>query len=164
MGKQKIISGNTVLIPQYDPSSPEEREKYERLKKQRKESKDLHKYRKNKKRAKTILKIALVFSVAVSFLWRYSVLYKMQGQLDNITTHASVIASENENLKVDLLKNSNVEMVESTAVSKLKMIYPDKNHVAKCNLEKNNFSKVTPSKNKFSKNEDFISKIKSMFF
>lgn len=164
VGKQKIINGNTVLVPQYEPSTQEEKEEYEKLRKAKRESQNLHRYKNNKKKAKVILSIALAFAIGITFIWRCSVLYSVQKNLDDAKTQANSLVTENESLKVNLLKNSGIEIVESTAISKLKMAYPEKNHVAKCNFGKDNFSKVTPSKNSSNNDMDIISKIKSMFF
>lgn len=164
MGKQKIVNGNTVLVPQYEPSSPAEKERYEKLKKAKRESLGHRRYKRNKRKAKTLLNITLAFVIGISFVWRYSVMYNTQKNLNDTKTQINNLSIENENIKVNLLKNSNVGMVEATAISKLKMVYPEKNHVVKCNLEKQNFEKQVPSKNSSSKSEGFIAKIKSMFF
>lgn len=115
------IRGNTVNAPQ---------RKYDDIRKD-KSSEDAKK-RKNKllkeKKKKTrngALQIALViFILGVLTIWRDTKVYNLQTQIGTLNNEIKMINSENEALKVDLLKNSSLKNIESSAKKKLGMISP----------------------------------------
>jgi cell division protein FtsL len=145
--KSNYINGNTVLAPQYDPSIDEE---YLKLKKKRKERLK----NKNKKAVKTkltiIRNIVLVFIVGVTLIGRYSSIYNMQKQVNNTQDEITNLNLQNDNLKVELVKQSDITKIEDTAVKKLNMVQPDKNVATYIDLSKDNFNndtKITADKN-----------------
>lgn len=115
------IRGNTANAPQ---------RKYDDIKKDK--SLEDAKKRKNKllkeKKKKTrngALQIALViFVLGVLTIWRDTKVYNLQTQIGTLNNEIKVVNSENEALKVDLLKNSSLKNIESSAQKKLGMIAP----------------------------------------
>ncbi|MDQ0149301.1 cell division protein FtsL [Eubacterium multiforme] len=115
------IRGNTANAPQ---------RKYDDIKKDK--SIEDAKKRKNKllkeKKKKTrngALQIALViFVLGVLTIWRDTKVYNLQTQIGTLNNEIKVVNSENEALKVDLLKNSSLKNIESSAQKKLGMIAP----------------------------------------
>jgi hypothetical protein len=69
----------------------------------------------------------------------------------------------NENLKVQLLKVSNMQQVEDTAKTKLHMVTPDKNSIIYTEATKDYFANNT-NENKKNTQENLIAKLKNMLF
>ena len=158
--KRGMISGNTVLAPQY---LPKEKDKYEELKKLRNENKKKQKLKQIKSKKKVLRNIAITFILGVTLIGRYSMLYNVQRDLNRINTQISTVKVENENLKVELLKFSNIHYIEEKAISQLHMIRPDKDQVIYTDLSKNNFGKLTKEKVE-NKQQNLMEKFKNMIF
>ena len=134
--EDSYIRGNTVLQPEYIPYEDERRYeeevKKERLKKLRKAKQRL------KKKLKVIRTISLSFVVGIILVGRYCVIYNMQMELNSVKTNINEVNTENENLKVELVKYNNLQHIEEIAVNKLQMVAPDKGAAIYVNLDKEN--------------------------
>ena len=131
------INGNTVLAPQYDPSIDEE---YLNSIKKRKERLKI-KIRKSMKSKFCIMRnIILVLIIGITLVGRYSSIYNMQQQLNKTQNDITDLHRQNDSLKVSLVEQSNVSQVQATAVTKLKMVQPDKNVAIYTDLSKDNFN------------------------
>lgn len=115
------IRGNTANAPQ---------RKYDDIRKDKsiedaKKRKNKLLKEKKKKTRNAALQIALViFVLGVLTIWRDTKVYNLQTQIGTLNNEIKVVNSENEALKVDLLKNSSLKNIESSAKKKLGMIAP----------------------------------------
>lgn len=161
--KNNFINGNTVLAPNYNPARPLQDEEYEKLKKSKKES--LHNIRQKRLKSKknTLMTIALVCIVGVTMISRYSAVYSVQRQLAKVKANITTLDSQNESLKITLLKNSNIQQIEDSAVNKLHMVQPDKSQIIYADLTKDNFAKEIKDDKKNSQQNLFM-RIKNMLF
>lgn len=132
MNEEDMVNGNTVLQPEYRPYIETEEKKYG--------SKNTGKDKKNcikvKKKLKIIRNIGLAFIVGVILVYRYSVIYNMQTELNSVEMSIDNVGRENENLKVDLVKYNNLQYIENTAVNKLHMIVSDTGKAVYVNIDK----------------------------
>ena len=163
MNKENYVIGNAVLAPNYEPAGPSKKQEYERLKKTKAENL----YKKREKRvnskAKTLRCIALVFIVGVTLIFRYTSIYNVQKNLSNIKSETISLNKENENLKVELVKSSNLSNVEKIATGKLNMVRVEKHQVIYTDLTKENFAKDA-SLNKNHSQSSFLQKVYKMLF
>lgn len=136
------IHGNTVLQPEEVPDyskSEEKNRQEERLKREK------LRQRRIKNKAKTLRNIILVFVIGLLLVGRYCIIYNMQTQSNSIDRDMSKLNSENEQLKVNLVQYNNIQYIESTAINKLHMVFPNKTSVVYTNLDKKNIE-TTPQK------------------
>ena len=145
--KEGFISGNTVLEPDYNPSRKVNDEKYKKLEKSRKEAQEKVKQQKLKGRLAVLRSIALVFVLALLVVGRFAQIYSLQSSLTKTRSQISNLQAENENLKIVLLKDSNLKTVEDTAVNKLHMVRPDTSKVMKVDLNKVNYFAAQSNEN-----------------
>ncbi|PWX28467.1 cell division protein FtsL, partial [Clostridium perfringens] len=84
---------------------------------------------KNKKSVyQIVLLILVVGGITIS---RDVKVYKTQQQLDSLNKEINSVITENEALKVQILKASSLDKIEETAKNKLKMILPTKENMIK---------------------------------
>ncbi|WP_315114425.1 septum formation initiator family protein [uncultured Clostridium sp.] len=121
--KNEYINGSTVLAPN----------SYPKVKKDTKEKVTIdrkalieERNKRTKSKLKVIRNISLVFIVGVTIVGRYGQIYNMQRQLNTLNTKISDINKDNENLRIELVKYSNLSLIEEIATTKLKMIKPTK--------------------------------------
>lgn len=157
--KSNYINGNTVLAPQYDPSIDEE---YLELKKKRKEKLKIKNKKNMKMKLAIIRNIVLVFIIGITLIGRYSSIYNMQQQLNKTQNEITDLNRQNDSLKVELVKENDVQQIQDTAVTKLNMVQPDKNAVTYTNLSKDNFN--TDAKVTADKNNNIIGKLMKALF
>ena len=79
-------------------------------------------------------------------------------QLSKVNSEISNIQKENDDLKLKMVKFSNMQYIEETATSKLHMVRADKNSVIYANLTNNYFKDSKPVKTASMKSS-FIQKI-----
>ncbi|MGU0355080.1 septum formation initiator family protein [Clostridium perfringens] len=75
-----------------------------------------------------VLLILVVGGITIS---RDVKVYKTQQQLDSLNKEINSVITENEALKVQILKASSLDKIEETAKNKLKMILPTKENMIK---------------------------------
>lgn len=163
MDNKNLVSGNTALAPKHKPYYPNIDEEYEKLKKEKEEKKKALIRNRLEKKKKIIKTTVFAFVTGVILICRYSAVYYLQRDLTKIKTEIHNLTMENENLKVELIKASNMQQVEKIAKSKLNMITPDKKNVIYTEITKDYFVKDTREDNKNTQ-EDLIAKIKNMLF
>lgn len=136
------ISGNAVLqpeeVPDYGKGQEKNREK-EKLKREKLRQKRI------KNKAKILRNILLIFVIGLLLVGRYCIIYNMQTQLNSINNDISKLNSKNEQLKVNLVQYNNIQYIESTAINKLHMVFPNKTSIVYTDLDKKNIS-TTPQK------------------
>lgn len=156
--RNSYVRGNTVLIPEYNPSREYNDEKHKKLEKSKKEAQAKLRKQKTKEKLAVLRLIAFVFVIGVFLLYRYALIYKMEASLSSYKAQASNLVAENESLKLKLAKNANISSVEDTAINTLHMINPNPADIIKVDLSKNNF-KVDQSNNKSASILDKLKKI-----
>lgn len=162
LDKENRFNGNTVLAPEYVPSKKDQYEKIKKNKRNKKKKKD----RRLKKKFRTLGSILLIFVLGVTIITRYCIIYNMQKELNNIENKVAVLDKDSENLKVELVKYSNLNTIEKQAKDNLHMVVPDKESAIYSDLSYNNFKENT-NKNKNDKHKSlfkFYYKLKEMLF
>lgn len=143
LNEEIVINGNTVLAPSHVPY---------------RESEQKRQVRKNVSRKKNINKkivimrnIMIAFIVGITLVGRYCIIYNLQDQLNTTNQNIAALNKENENLKVELVKYSNIQYIEDIAVNKLGMVTPDRNHAIYADISKDTII-ASESESKNSKN------------
>ncbi|WP_024614997.1 cell division protein FtsL [Clostridium sp. Ade.TY] len=118
------VRGNTAVKPQrkYDDIKKDKQRKNQRNNKKKK----LATLQKKKKIAGTIQVALVIFILGVATIWRDTKVYNLQTQVGTINSEIKTMNSENEALRVDLLKHSSLKGIESKAKNKLGMLPPAK--------------------------------------
>lgn len=156
--KQTLISGNTVLVPNENPSRSFEKEN----KQDNKKSVKNNKHRKLKEELKVLMNISLAFIIGLTIIYRYSALYVSQKNLNDIRNEISSKKKENEDLRINLIKFQSDQYIENEALGKLHMVKPDKNSIEYIDLSKNNFKTQKEFKEEQNKS-NLLAKIKNFF-
>lgn len=129
-GKESYVQGSSALAPEVVTKQKKKNNSNKR--KRIKVNQD--KIVRNK--LKIIRNIFCIFVVGVIIVGRYSKIYGLQREVNSINSTISKLNKENENLRVQLVKYSNIQYVEELSTNKLKMIKPDKNNLVYCDLKK----------------------------
>lgn len=161
--RNKYISGNTVLVPDFTPEKKRDKEEYEKLKKARQENLNQKKAKRLKEKKNTLAYILASFAICVILVSRYTTMYSMEKKLSKLKADINTINIENESLKLALLKVSNLQHIEEVATNKLHMIKVDKNNVIYADLSKDNLGK-TANEEKKTTQENIMDKIKNILF
>ena len=159
--KENLVRGNTVLAPQYQPK---EDNSYKKLKESSNKAKLNSKNKKLKNKLGTLRNIAIVFVVGVTLVGRYSVIYNMQYNLDELDSKISSLNKENDNLKVELVKYQNLQLIEEAAINKLGMVKPETKNAIYCDMNKQLFKDIKNKTNNEDKKENIFKKIASKLF
>jgi len=163
MDNKNLVSGSNALAPKYKPYNPSINEELEKQRKEKEKKKKALAQKKLKAKAKIIASILIAFAIGVVLVLRYSAVYNLQKQLLVVTAEMNSLNMDNENIKVQILKASNMQQVEEVAVTKLKMITPDKNSIIYSSVTKDYFSN-NDAKTAKNTNDNLIAKIKNLFF
>lgn len=100
--------------------------------KRKKSNNKEEKSKKIKKIKKSVYQIVLLILVVGGITISRDVkVYKTQQQLDSLNKEINSVITENEALKVQILKASSLDKIEETAKNKLKMILPTKENMIK---------------------------------
>lgn len=163
MDNKNLVSGSNALAPKYKPYNPSVNKEFEELRRAREEKKKALEQKKLKAKVKIIAGILLAFSLGIVLILRYSAVYNLQKQLSGVSTEIRNLSMENENLKVQLIKASDMQQVEQVAVSKLHMVTPDKNNIIYLQATKDYFASNSKEATK-NTNDNLIVKIKNLLF
>ncbi|PRR86588.1 Cell division protein FtsL [Clostridium luticellarii] len=129
MDEGNMVNGNTVLQPEYKP--------YKKHGSDIRKKKNINRQAKVKKKLKVLLSICVFFIIGLTLIYRYSVIYNMQTELNSLESNISSINKQNENLTVELVKYDNLEYIEKNAAnSRMGMIVPDKGNAVYVNLNR----------------------------
>lgn len=159
--EDSYIRGNTVLAPGH--TNAQEEHTYEQYKKEKNKIIKKNKQKRVTSKAKILRNILVTFIVGVTLVARYCMLYNMQKELSAVKSSIVSLNKENENLKVELVKYSSLQIVEETAFKKLAMVLPDKNDAIYTNLSKDNIGDNN-AKSNVKKQATFTDKIKKLLF
>jgi cell division protein FtsL len=163
MDNKNLVSGSAALAPKRKPYYPSKDEELQRKKKEEEQKRKALIQKRSAQKAKSIKIIAAAFIIGVVLIMRYSSVYNLQKDLINLKTDMQEMNMENENLKVALIKASNIEQIEATAKSKLHMVVPNKNNVVYEETTKDYFANSTDESKQEAK-ESVLTKIKNMLF
>ncbi|WP_300348723.1 septum formation initiator family protein [Clostridium sp.] len=128
--KEFDYNGSSALKPQRKKQTTPSRKNYDR------KIKKIEQQRKRKQREKNLKKnviqvVLLILVVGGITITRDIKVYKTQQQLDSINKQINTVITENEALKVEILKAGSLDKIEETAKNKLKMILPTKDDMIK---------------------------------
>ncbi|ELC8441756.1 cell division protein FtsL [Clostridium perfringens] len=128
--KEFDYNGSSALKPQRKEQTVPSRKTYD--KKKKKIEQQRRKKQKDKRVRKSVLQVVLLILVVGGVtISRDIKVYKTQQQLDSINKQINSVITENEALKVQILKASSLDKIEDIAKNKLKMILPTKDDMAK---------------------------------
>lgn len=159
--KENYFNGNTVLVPEYNPSREYKDEKYRKLEKAKKEAQIKQKQLKTKNKVAVLRVIGLLFIIGIFLMYRYATIYKMEATLTDTKSQVLNLRAQNESLRVTLAQNSNINAVQASAVTSLNMVKPNAIDALKVDLTKNNFK---PKKESNTTSSNIIDKIKKILF
>lgn len=163
MDNKNLVNGSTALAPSYKPYNPNTNEEFEKLRRAKEEKKKAIAEQKLKLKLKVLVGILLAFSLGVVLILRYSAVYNLQKQLSVTNSQIHNVSMDNENLKVQIIKASNMQKVEQVATTQLHMITPDKNSIIYLQNTKDYFAKSTNDTTKNTK-DSIVGKIKNLLF
>ena len=123
-------NGSSALKPQRKKQTTPSRKSYD---KEIKKSQQQRKIRQREKKLKknVIQVVFLILIVGGITITRDMKVYETQKQLDSINKQMNTVITENEALKVEILKAGSLEKIEEVAKNKLKMILPTKDDMVK---------------------------------
>ena len=128
--KEFDYNGSSALKPQRKEQTITSKETYD--KKKKKIEQQRRKKQKDKKIRKSVYQIVLLILVVGGITISRDVkVYKTQQQLDSLNKEINSVITENEALKVQILKASSLDKIEDIAKNKLKMILPTKENMIK---------------------------------
>ncbi|MGG5462487.1 septum formation initiator family protein [Clostridium sp. B9] len=128
--KEFDYNGSSALKPQRKEQTVPSRKTYD--KKKKKIEQQRRKKQRDKKLRKSVLQIvSLILLVGGLTIARDVKVYKTQQQLDAMNKKINTVITENEALKVDILKASSLDKIEEIAKGKLKMKLPTKEDMIK---------------------------------
>ncbi|SHJ61056.1 hypothetical protein SAMN02745163_02264 [Clostridium cavendishii DSM 21758] len=154
------VKGNTALQPKKKETNHEVDKQYEKLKKSKLERKNRLKNQRRKTRAEILQIGALIFVLGMIAIWRDTNVYSMRNNLSNTNKQISEVSSDNEALRVEILKASSLGNVKKTSENDLNMVIPTKENIVKVDLTKDNFKKQENKPVKVTNNKSFIMNIK----
>lgn len=163
MDNKNFTNGSTALAPKYKPYEPRINEELKRQEKEKREKQKALAQQKAVARARVLGLIACAFIIGLVLIGRYAAVYNLQKELTKVKSEITNYSMENENLKVQLIKASNMQQIEQTAKTKLNMITPDKNMVIYTKAAKDYFAYNTKEDSKKTQ-EDLLAKIKNLLF
>lgn len=143
----EYINGNTVTRHQEKQYDIETQQEIERIRKVKKDRYLREKARKNQIK-KNMSQIVLgVFLSGCVVIYGDNKVYSAQRQVKDLKNQIASLKSDNENMKVQILKVSSIDQIKDISENKLKMISPTHQNQIFVDISKNNFSpKVEKSK------------------
>ncbi|MEG1004218.1 cell division protein FtsL [Clostridium sp.] len=131
------VKGNTAVKPERKYDDIKRDKRYKDLEKAKKRRNKLAKAQKKKNKSAALQIALVIFVLGVGTIWRDTKVYNLQSQIGGLNDQIKTVSSENEALKVDLLKNSSLKSIESSAKNKLGMITPVDAEKVDVDLSKN---------------------------
>jgi cell division protein FtsL len=156
------INGNNALAPQKMPSRQIDYDKQRDLEKLKKEHIKINKQKSVNKKAKILRNIIFCFIIGITVIYRYSIIYNIEKDILDVKSEISTVNSENENLKIGLLKYSNIKEIENNAVKNLNMFPKNESNIVYIDLEKNNFKSF--SEEEVKENEGIVERLKKILY
>ncbi|WP_032121719.1 hypothetical protein [Clostridium amazonitimonense] len=153
------INGSSALVPERKINK-EKKEEYNKLQKSKKE-RELRQLKEKNRKKKSVMKvIALIFILGLTLTGRYGIIFNMQKELSTIKNDITRVNSENEALKIDLLRVSSYDSVKTIAEKQLKMVETNNSNAFVVDFSKNNFK----TNNNEQKQTTIIERLKNILF
>lgn len=128
--KEFDYNGSSALKPQRKEQTTPSKKNYDEKKKKIEQQR--RKKQREKKLKKNVIQVVLLILVVGGItITRDVKVYKTQQQLDSINKQINTVITENEALKVEILKAGSLDKIEETAKNKLKMVLPTKDDMIK---------------------------------
>lgn len=108
----------------------------------------------NKLKYRMVLCILTVFAISCTVMYRYALITEMNYKLDKTYKIFNEIKDENQRLKVDIKKGTDLSVIKEIAEKKLGMQKPDKYQIAYVRVPKSDFTKLAATNNHAGKKED----------
>lgn len=154
---QSYVNGNTVLKPEFD----DYKQKFNNSKKLQNQK---IRERNLKIKMTVLINIVIAFLIGITIVWRYGIIYNMQGNINNLDNSIKETIAENDSMNIKLATLSNLSALEDVSTKKLNMVRMDSNQIVYSDLTKNNF-KINKIVLSGSKTENgFIDKIMKLLF
>ena len=155
------VKSSTALQPKRK-SREEDRKKYDELRKARRNREKRKREQENKYKKAAIQAIILISVIGMFTLFRDSIVYNKQKELADINSQISEVKSQNEALRINLLKNEGIDNVKTNAEAKLGMTLATKDKFVEVDLTNNYFEELDAMEkaNRNSEEKGIISKIK----
>lgn len=160
--KNNIVSGNNALSPQNIPSKHLDETKYRDFEKSKRQHLKINKEKSIKKKIKVLTNIILGFTIGITLIYRYSLIYNIEKDITQVNREISKVDSQNENLKIGLLKYNNIGEIEKKSTKELNMIPQSISNVIYIDLKKNNFNSFSKQEDK--KSNNLLKKLKDILF
>lgn len=139
--KNTVIGSNaleTAIIPKRkieEEVSREQREKEQKIKK-------VKQYSKNVTKLKLLGKLSLSFILLVVVIGKSAIIYETQREISGIKSEIKRMSVENDNIKLQLSKASDIKEVEEKAKSELSMLEASRGSAIVCEVNKDYFTGV----------------------
>ncbi len=151
--------GNNAVVTER-PLHKEERKRQEELKKV-KLNRKIKQLEIAREQRKSIIQVAVAILITgVITIGGNSSLYAMQDQVSDINVQINELQSDNEALKLKLLKVASLDNIKDVAENQLGMVNQDPKEVVRYNLSVNNFLE----KNENNEKQSIFAKIKDALF
>ena len=154
----RTLANNAVVTER--PLHKEERKRQEELKKV-KLNRKIKQLEIAREQRKSIIQVAVAILITgVITIGGNSSLYAMQDQVSDINVQINELQSDNEALKLKLLKVASLDNIKDVAENQLGMVNQDPKEVVRYNLSVNNFLE----KNENNEKQSIFAKIKDALF
>lgn len=139
--KNTVIGSNaleTAVIPKRkieEEVSREQREKERKIKK-------VKQYSKNLTKLKLLGKLSLSFILLVVIIGRSAVIYETQREITGVKNEIKKMSVENDNMRLQLSKASDIKEVEEKAKAELSMVEASRGSAIVCEINKDYFTGI----------------------
>ncbi|GIM27988.1 hypothetical protein CPJCM30710_06540 [Clostridium polyendosporum] len=163
--KNYDVKGNVAFNPKRKIDGPNHDKQYESLRRSKIERKNrLQEQQKASRKAATQV-ILLILVLGLITIWRDSKVYNLQNQLSITNKQIKDINSENEALRIEIIKSSSLENIKTIAENNLKMSVPEKEDIVKAAVTEDYFKDDTMLAIKQKKQDkNLLAKIKDALF
>ncbi|MGL5416904.1 MAG: septum formation initiator family protein [Clostridium sp.] len=142
----KYINGNTAVKPERKVKRNEKELNYEKYLKAKLKREALRKKEKAKK-GLAIIQVAMVtLGLGLITIYRNAEIYSMQKGMGEVKKEINILNSENEAIKVELLKNSSLKRIEENAKKKVNMIEASEGTKVNIDLTTNHLGELMNNK------------------
>jgi len=147
---------------QYETSPRKIETQYKKKDVKRKISKNTQIQKQPKNRAVQIIKVLAIFFILLTISYRNSLINERFTDIKKLKSELALIEKENEQLKVNIESQMNLNTVEQKAKDELGMQKQTKNQTRYVNIEKTDFIEPAVEEVVIEEKETFITKIINM--
>ena len=147
------------LQPEYEPNRKKREYKKTSTSKRIKNNENVKTNTKQKQKARLVLYVAVAFTVLLGICYRNSLIGEKFNKKEQLKTELSSIQKENEQLKVNIESNLNLNHVEEMAKEKLGMKKLDNSQKIYINLPKKDYIEAATEEVKIDEDASFWQKL-----